>query len=215
MFGLMTSTTLPADRAGLVRRGRWLSWATLGYNSIEGILAIAVGLAASSTALVGFGIDSVVELSASVIALWRLGADADPARREAAERRSRRLIGLSFLALASYVAIDAAGALLRREPPDEAPIGIAIAAVSLVVMPLLARAKRRVAVSLGSPALQSEARQTLFCTWLSAILLAGLGLHALAGWWWADPVAALAMVPIIAHEGIEGLQGRDACHDAC
>jgi divalent metal cation (Fe/Co/Zn/Cd) transporter len=209
--------TLPLslDRPALVRRSRWLNYATLAYNSLEGVLAIGAGLLAGSVALVGFGVDSLIELTASVTALWRLSADMDPARRERAEHVSLRIIGLCFLALALYVGVDAVRTLASRAAPERSWIGIVIAAASLLVMPLLARAKRSVALQLRSGALAAEAQQTLLCTYLSAILLGGLVLNAAAGWWWADPVAALAMVPIIAWEGIEGVRGRSACGDEC
>lgn len=203
------------DRARWVRRGRWLNAATIAYNSLEGILAIGAGVIAGSVALVGFGVDSAIELAAGLVALWRLASDAEPARRERAERIAHRLIGASFLALAAYVGWESATALARREIPDESVVGIVLAAASLAVMPLLARAKRTVAGHLASRALASEATQTSMCMWLSAILLAGLSLNALFGWWWADPLAALAMVPILAREGIEGLHGKDPCGDGC
>jgi divalent metal cation (Fe/Co/Zn/Cd) transporter len=170
---------------------------------------------AGSVALVGFGFDSLIELGAGVAALWRLQADRDPARRHRAERTALRLVGLSFLALALYVAADATRSLLTRSGPDESFVGIAVAAASLIVMPLLARAKRRVAFRLGSGALAAEAKQTLICTYLSAILLAGLLCTATLGWWWVDAVAALGMVPLIAWEGVEGVRGRSACGDGC
>jgi divalent metal cation (Fe/Co/Zn/Cd) transporter len=198
-----------------VTRGRRLNAATLAYNTVEGVVAILAGLAAGSIALVGFGIDSAIELAASVAALWRLAADHDLARRAVAERRTHRIIGLLFLALATYVTVDAASALYRREAPDVSRVGIALAAASLVVMPLLARAKRRVGLALDSRALTAEAMQTALCTWLSAILLLGLLLNATLGWWWADPVAALGMVPIITREGLEGLRGEQTCADDC
>lgn len=201
------------DRETAVRRGQWLSSVTLGYNSLEGIIAIAAGVMAGSIALVGFGFDSLIEVTASVTALWRLSADVDPVQRERAERLTLRVVGALFIALGVYVTWDAARALLNREGPEESTVGIVLAAVSLVVMPLLARAKRKVAVSLGSRALRSEAQQTQLCTYLSAILLGGLLLNATLGWWWADPVAALLMVPIIGREGVEALRGRDTCCD--
>ncbi len=209
-------TAVPAPgRERLVRRGLRLNYATALYNSLEGIIAIGAGVLAGSVALVGFGVDSAIELAASGAAIWRLHADLDPERRERSERHTLKLVGASFLALALYVAVDAAKALIAREAPRESPVGIALAAVSLAVMPLLARAKRRVAVAMGSAALAAESQQTLICTYLSAILLGGLLLNAAAGWWWADPVAGLAMVPLIAHEGLEALRGRDACGDHC
>ena len=203
------------SRVGLVRRSRRLNVATLVYNTLEGIIAISAGLAAGSVALVGFGIDSGIELGASSAALWRLDADADVARRATVERASHRVIGALFMILALYVTIDAGRTLWNRETPSESPVGIALAAASVLVMPLLARAKRRVGIALGSRALTAEAAQTALCTYLSAILLVGLGLNAWLGWWWADPVAALAMVPIIAREGIEGLRGEPSCCDDC
>jgi len=199
------------DRARLVRRGLWLNYATLVYNSLEAVIAIGAGLVAGSIALVGFGVDSVIELTASGAAIWRLHTDRDAAARERSERVTLWVVGVCFLALALYVAVDATESLLTREPPGESVVGIALAAVSLVVMPLLARAKRRVALAIRSGALVAETRQTMICTYLSAILLVGLLLNSALGWWWADPVAALGMVPLIAHEGVEALRGRDAC----
>jgi len=209
------TAALPVDRRELVRRSRNLNYATLGYNSLEGLLAIAAGLFAGSIALVGFGVDSAIEVAASGTALWRLRADLDPVRREQAEYRSLRIIGLSFLLLAIYVSIEAVQTLTAGRAPDQSWIGIIVASASLIVMPVLARAKRVVALQLHSGALAAEAKQTLICTYLSAVLLAGLALNAMAGWWWADPVAALAMVPLIAWEGIEGLRGRSVCRDDC
>ena len=212
----MTPAIAPAlgatDRAALVRRGHRLAYVTLGYNSVEGIIAIGAGLVAGSLSLVGFGADSLIEVTSGGAALWRLRADIDPVRRERVERTSLRVIGICFLALALYVAIDAGLALLHREAPDESRVGIALAAVSVVVMPLLARAKRRVARGLSSRALAADATQTDLCTYLSAILLGGLVVNAALGWWWADPVSALVMAPIIAREGIEGVRGEH-CHD--
>lgn len=197
------------DRATLVRRGRWLSYTTVGYNALEGLAAIVAGAFAGSISLVGFGADSVVEVASGVAALWRLNADLDDARRARAERSARRFIGALFLVLAVYVAAGAVATLVRRKAPSESIAGIVIAALSVVVMPLLARAKRRVAAGLSSRALSADATQTDLCMYLSAIVLVGLALNAAFGWWWADPVAALVMTPIIAKEGYEGLSARD------
>jgi divalent metal cation (Fe/Co/Zn/Cd) transporter len=202
-------------RASLVQRGRFLSRATFAYNAVEGIVAILAGSAAGSVALIGFGVDSGIELTASVAALWRLEKDADAAKREHAEKLTHRIIGVLFLTLALYVTVDAGIALWNGDTPEESTVGIVLAALSLLVMPLLARAKRNVAIELGSRALRAESMQTNLCTILSAILLAGLGLNALLGWWWADPIAALAMVPIIAREGLEGMRGEAPCSDDC
>lgn len=213
MTDIEIQPALDRDRGRAVTRGRWLTWATIGYNCLEGLLAVGSGLLAGSVSLIGFGVDSFIEVSASLTAVWRLHVDRDATRRERAERLAQRLIGLSFLALAGYVAVEATRSLVTRAEPDASPIGIAIAAASLVVMPLLARAKRRVASRLSSGALGAEARQTEICMYLSAILLGGLVLNAAFAWWWADPVAGIAMAPFIAWEGIEGLRGRHACGD--
>lgn len=202
-------------RAALVRRGRLLEYLTIGWNSLEGLIAVGAGLAAGSVALVGFGFDSVIEVTSGAALLWRLHMDA-PEKRERAEKLALKLVGLSFLLLAAYVAFDAAKSLVRREPPEASYVGIALAALSVVVMPLVARAKRKVAAGLGSRALEADSRQTDICAYLSAILLGGLLLNALVGWWWADPVAALVMVPIIAKEGVEALRGKSCCDEgAC
>ena len=205
--------TATADHAALVRRGRALQYLTVGWNSAEALVSVAAGVVAGSIALVGFGLDSVIEVSSGAIILWRLRAEHDAARREHAERRALKLVGWSFVALAAYVAFDAAKALWRREAPEESFVGIAVAVVSLIAMPLLARAKRRVAARLGSAAMRADSRQTDLCAYLSAILLAGLLLNAWLGWWWADPAAGLVMVPIIAYEGIEALRGKTCCDD--
>jgi divalent metal cation (Fe/Co/Zn/Cd) transporter len=203
------------DRPSLARRSRWLTTATLAYNSLEAVIAIVAGVVAGSVALVGFGFDSAIELSAGVAALWRLAADADVMRREQVERRTLRFIGLSFLALAVYISYDAIDSLITGAKPQESTVGIVIAAASLIVMPLLARSKRRLALALQSGALVAEAKQTQICAYLSAILLAGLALNATVGWWWADPVAALAMVPLIIREGVLGVRGQSVCCAEC
>ena len=202
------------ERAALIQRGKLLEYATIGYNSLEGIVAVAAGVIAGSVALVGFGFDSMIEVISGATLLWRLHADVDENRRERVEQRALRIVGGSFLLLAAYVTFDAAKSLIRREAPDESIIGIVIAALSLVIMPLLVVGKRRVAAAIGSRALAADAMQTALCTWLSAILLAGLLLNAILGWWWADPVAALVMVPIIVREGLEGIRG-ERCEDEC
>lgn len=203
------------DRPAVVRRGRQLTWATIGYNCLEAILSIGAGVAAGSVALVGFGFDSVIEVASSLAGLWRLRADATLAGRLRAERHALLSIGVAFLLLAGYVLIDAGRTLLTRAPPETSRLGLLIAAGSLIVMPTLARAKRRVASQLASQALTAEARQTQLCTYLSAILLGGLGLNAAFGWWWADPIAALLMVPLIGWEGVEAVRGRTVCADCC
>jgi divalent metal cation (Fe/Co/Zn/Cd) transporter len=201
------------SRPALVRRGLALNYLTIGYNVLEAIVALGAGIVAGSLALVGFGLDSVIEVTASGAAQWRLRADLDAARRERVERATQRIIGWSFLALAAYVAYDSVSAILQREPPERSFVGLVILALSAVVMPVLARAKRRVARAMTSRALEADAMQTSLCAYLSVIALAGVVLNAALGWWWADPVAALAMVPIIAREGMEGVRGESHCAD--
>ena len=206
----MAQTTL-LDRAEIAQRGKHLEYFTIVWNSLEAIVAITAGAVAGSISLVGFGIDSLIEVTSGATLLWRMASDANERRRERVEKISLRIVGVCYLALAAYVSYDAVSTLLRREVPEHSLAGILLAAVSLVVMPLLARAKRRVSSRLGSAAMNADAMQTQFCTYLSAILLAGLLLNALAGWWWADPVAALVMVPLMLREGVEGIQGKTCC----
>lgn len=205
------SADYPPARSAAVRRGRQLEYLTLAWNSAEGVAALVAGLLAGSIALVGFGLDSLVEISSGAVLLWRLRAEADPRRRERVERRAQRLVGLCFLALAAYVAFDSIKGLMLHDAPQESLFGIGVAVAALIAMPLLARAKRRVARQLKSGAMHADSRQSDFCAYLSAILLGGLLLNALLGWWWADPVAALVMVPLIAREGVEGLRGERCC----
>ena len=206
-------TSPNAIRGPLVRRGLWLNYATIAYNSLEAVVSLVAGVMAGSVALVGFGIDSVIEVTASGAAQWRLRADVDHIRRERVERITLRVIGWSFLALAVYVGIDAGRTLWLRERPERSLLGMAILVLSVVVMPMLARAKRRVARALGSAALEADATQTSLCAYLSVIALIGVALNAFVGWWWCDPVAALTMVPIIAKEGVEGIKGQPHCED--
>ena len=196
------------DRAALVRRGLVLNYLTLGYNSVEAVVALVAGVVAGSVALVGFGLDSVIEVSASVTAQWRLRVDVEPTRRARAEHASHRLIGGSFLLLGIYIVIDSIRTLLGHQEPERSLPGLIILVLSVVVMPILARKKRIVATQLSSNALRSEAKQTSLCAYLSAIALAGVALNAVLGWWWADPVAALVMVPIILQEGLEGVRTK-------
>ncbi|HUO86704.1 MAG TPA: cation transporter [Thermoanaerobaculia bacterium] len=197
------------------RIGRRLVAVTMAYNAVEAVLAVGAGVVASSIALVGFGLDSVIELAAASVLFWRLGLEdrgAPAAEVERGERRVLRFVGGTFLALATYVTAQSLWMLWQRTAPDESPLGIALAVVSLLVMPLVAWGKLRAAREVGSSALRAEARETLACSYLSAALLAGLAANALAGWWWADPAAALLMVPWLVREGLEGLSG-DPCDD--
>ncbi|HUK86222.1 MAG TPA: cation transporter [Terriglobales bacterium] len=208
---MSTVATSPAVRAAAVRRGRRLEYLTILWNSLEALIGIAAGVVAGSIALVGFGVDSVIEVSSGAVLLWRLGSDACDPRAERRERIALKLVGLSFFALALYVAAEAVKALWLRQAPERSPVGIGLAIASLIAMPLLARAKRRVARSLQSGALQADSRQTDLCAYLSAILLGGLVLNAALGWWWADPVAGLAMLLIIVKEGVDAVKGKTCC----
>ncbi len=201
------------ERTAVVRHGRRLEYFTIAWNALEGLVAVVAGAIAGSISLVGFGIDSFIEVTSGSVLLWRMSVDADMQRRELNERRALQVVGVCFLFLASYIAYESAMDLWSRRAPEHSIPGIVLACISLVVMPLLTRAKREVGHALGSAAMHADAKQAAFCTYLSAILLAGLLLNALFGLWWADPAAALIMVPIIAKEGIEGLQGK-AC-DEC
>jgi divalent metal cation (Fe/Co/Zn/Cd) transporter len=207
----MTTLSEPAARVTLARRGRRLEYFTILWNSLEGLVGVTTGALAGSVSLVGFGVDSFIEVTSGAALLWRMSADTDHCERERREARTLKIVGACFLLLAAYVGADAAWNLWSRSPASPSTPGIVLAAASLVAMPLLSRAKRRVARGLASGAMHADARQTEFCTYLSAILLGGLLLNALLGWWWADPIAALVMTPIIAKEGIDGLRGRACC----
>ena len=198
-----------AERVELIKRGKLLEYFTIGWNVLEAFVAITSGIVAGSIALIGFGIDSLIESLSGSILLWRLADDSDER-----EKLAVRLVGGSFIILAAYVAFDAVKSLIYKEAPETSYVGIGLAVVSILIMPLLARAKRDVGVKLGSRAMVSDSKQTNICAYLSVILLAGLILNALFGWWWADPVAALVMIPIIVKEGIEGLRG-EVCDDGC
>jgi divalent metal cation (Fe/Co/Zn/Cd) transporter len=204
-------------RSRLLREGRRLELFTIAWNSVEGLVSVGLGLMSGSVALVGFGVDSFVETSSGAVLLWRLQGGRASAEEARAEARALRLVGLSLFALAAWVAWEASTSLLRREAPEATVAGIAIACLSLIVMPILAHRKRGIAAALGSRALRADSVQTSLCTWLSAILLVGLALNAAFGLWWADPVAALAMVPIMLREGAGALRGEacDDCSPAC
>jgi len=201
------------ERAQLLRRGELLEVATVAWNVVEGIVAVAAGVLASSVALVGFGIDSFVETASGAVVGWRLHAElnsrADEERAEALERRAGRIAGALLLGLAAYITIDAGRRLLGYgAEARESVLGIVLTAISLVVMPLLGWAKLRTASALGSGALRTDAYETITCAWLSLTTLTGLVLNAALGWWWADPLAALVIVPLVVREGIEGWRGE-------
>ncbi len=194
-----------------MQRGRRLEYFTIAWNTLEGLIAIAAGVVAGSISLVGFGVDSFIEVTSGAALLWRMSADADEHGRERIERITLRIVGACFLALAVYVLYEALTDLLRKKAPEHSLPGIILACISFVVMPLLSRAKQGVASNLKSAAMRADAKQTQFCMYLSAILLGGLVLNAAFNLWWADPVAGLLMVPIIAKEGVEGLRGDTCC----
>jgi len=202
---------LALNRQAFARRGRQLEYFTIAWNTIEGLVAVIFGAMAGSVSLVAFGIDSFIEVTSGSTLLWRMSVDADEEKRERNEKLSLRIVGVSFLALAAYVAYESAFDLLSRKQPEHSIPGIALACVSLIVMPLLSRAKKKVGNSLASAAMRADAKQTDFCVYLSVILLAGLLLNAALGWWWADPIAALIMVPIISKEGIDGIKAKSCC----
>lgn len=198
----------PARRARLNRRSLHLAYATAGYNLLEGVIAITAGVVASSTALLGFGLDSFVEVSSALVVIWQFRSRVPESR----ERLALRLIAVSFFALAAWVTVDAVGALLGGDRAETSPVGIGVAAVSVVVMPLLVWAKRRTGRELGSATVIADSTQTMLCTYLSAIVLLGLLAHATVGWWWADPVAALVIAAAAAREGFQAWRGEQ-CDD--
>lgn len=199
------------ERQAVAQRGKHLEYFTIAWNSLEGLVAVIAGAIAGSISLVGFGIDSFIEVISGIVLLWRMAVDADVRRRERNEQLSLRIVGVCFLALAAYVAYEAISDLVNRQVPERSIPGIVLACVSLVVMPLLSRAKKKVANELGSSAMHADAKQTDFCVYLSVILLLGLVLNAALGWWWADPIAAVFMVPLIAKEGVEAMKGETCC----
>lgn len=197
----------PSERARLGRRAQLLAGVTVTYNVFEALIAGAAGIAAGSVALVGFGLDSVVEVSSGLIIMWQF-RHAIP---ESRERRAMRLIACSFFALAAYVSIESVRALLTAEAPAASPVGIALAALSIVVMPVLSLAQRRTGRALRSGSVVADSKQTLLCTYLSAVLLAGLVLNATLGWSWADPIAGIVIALVAVREGREAWKGEACC----
>jgi len=195
-----------------LRKGLLLEYFTVGWNVVEAAVGLVAGTLAGSVALVGFALDSLVEASSGSILIWRLRAEQSGNRSaEEAERRAVRLVAVAFLALAAYVGSRAIYDLVMQSRPEESPVGVGLALVSLVVMPILAARKARVARSLDSRALQADSTQTTLCTYLSAFLLVGLATNALFGWWWADPVAGIAIATFAAKEGRELWADKDLC----
>ena len=199
-------------RPGIVRRGLQIEYIGLTYNVLEAGIGLAAGAVAGSVALLGFGLDSVVEASSSVVIIWRLNAERSGAvASDEAERRAIRMVAVAFYALAVYVAANSIWVLARGVRPDESTVGIALAMVSLVVMPWLAWRKRQIAAELSSPSMHADSKQTTLCTYLSAFLLIGLVANAWLGWWWADPVAGLAISVFAVREGRALWNAEDLC----
>lgn len=203
---------MPSQRSASLKRGVRLEYFTLSWNAIEAIVGLAAGIAAGSVALTGFALDSIVEAASGGVLLWRLRAETHGGRQaEEVEERAVRLLAIAFLALAAYITIQATVDLVAASRPDESVIGIVMALVSLVVMPLLAWRKRLVARELNSRAMQADSAQTMLCTYLSVVLLFGLLANALFGWWWADPIAGLGIAALAAREGRELWTTKDLC----
>ena len=200
-----SQTLTAADRARLGRRAQLLAGASVGYNAVEAVIAITAGLVAGSVALVGFGLDSVVEVSSGLIILWQFRHRLPESR----EKQALRLMAVSFFALAAYVAFESGRALLTAAEPDPSPVGIGLAVASLLIMPFLSWAQRRTGRALGSNAVVADSTQTLLCTYLSAVLLVGLVLNATLGWSWADPIAGLVIAVVAAREGLEAWRGEN------
>lgn len=212
---LRQEPTPGSERAELLVRAQRLAIFTVGWNVTEGLIAVTAAVIAGSGALLGFGLDSAIESISGTVILWRLGAERRaPERAERVERRATRAIGASFLVLAAFVAYEAVSALTTGDEPDASVVGIALTALSLVIMPILARRKLAVAIALDSKAAEADSAQTFACVWLSAVVLVGLALNATLGWWWADPVAALGVVVLLLNEGREALTA-DGLDDCC
>jgi divalent metal cation (Fe/Co/Zn/Cd) transporter len=203
--------TDPRQRVIVVGSGKKVEYFTIGWHLLEGVISLAAGIAAGSLSLVGFGVDSLVELASGMAVLWRMNVDHNAEHRERNEKRALQLVGWSFLALALYLILESIVSFVEKKAPEHSVVGIVIAALSLIVMPLLSRVKRRIGVGLDSAAMCADAKQADFCAYLAAILLAGLLLNYWFSWWWADPIAAIAMALIIANEGINASTGEKDC----
>jgi divalent metal cation (Fe/Co/Zn/Cd) transporter len=202
------STVAPERRVALHRRAQRLEYFTIGWNVVEAFVAIGAGLVAGSVALIGFGVDSAIEVISAVGLLWRLskaGPHAEVAEESAAEKRALYVVAATFLLLAAYITHEAISTLLETEEPLSSPVGIVLSILSLAIMPALAYAKQRTGRDMSSRALVADSKETWVCSYLSLALLVGVGLYAVAGWWWADPIAALAMLPVIVWQGWETL----------
>lgn len=213
--GAMSAISAPSRRQALLRRALWLAIFTVAWNLVEGVVAITAAALAGSRALIGFGVDSFVESISAGVLIWRLRVEGRaPHRAEQVEQRALRLIGIAFLLLAVVIGIESVRSLVAGDQPDSSIVGVILTAVSLIVMPMLARAKRRTGIELGERSITADSAQTRACAYLSAVVLAGLALNATLGWWWADPVAALGVVAFLIHEGREALEA-ERVDDCC
>jgi divalent metal cation (Fe/Co/Zn/Cd) transporter len=203
------------DRAALVRRARWLNAATIGWNGVEGIVAVAAGLAAGSVSLLGFGADSAIEVSAALVLAWRLRQEGGEGCTQPADRAATRAIAVCFAALAVGVGVEAVRHLAGHEAPSTSVAGIVLAALSLLLMPFLARAKARTAPGLGSAAAKADAAQTNLCALMSGVVLAGLAANAALGWWWADPLAGLGIAALAAAEARRTWRAESLADTCC
>jgi len=209
-IGQSVQIAIAREAERLRRRGLALAGLTIAWNVIEAVVAIAAGIAAGSVALVGFGFDSTIEVMSSVVVVWQFRSEVRSGYDEDRERLALRLIAVSFFVLATYIVVESTRDLFVVDSEaEESVVGITLAALSLLVMPALAIAKRRTADALGSPTLRADSRETLLCAWLSAALLGGLAVNAALGWSWADPVAALAIAAFAVKEGVEAWRGDD------
>jgi divalent metal cation (Fe/Co/Zn/Cd) transporter len=196
------------QRVALHRRALWLEYLTVGWNVVEAVVAIAAGIFAGSVALLGFGVDSAIEVISAIGLLWRLrkaGPHAPVSEESQAEKRALYVVAATFFLLTAYIAYNAISALIQRDAPLTSPVGIVLSVLSLVIMPVLAYAKQRTGLAMGSRALVADSKETWVCSYLSLALLVGVGAYALFGWWWADPVGALMMLPVIVWQGWETL----------
>jgi cation diffusion facilitator family transporter len=203
------ATRTPARKEKLHRRGLWLEWFTVAWNVVEAVVAVGVGIIVGSVALVGFGVDSGIEVISAVALLWRLyraGPNASAEEHGDAERKALYLVGATFILLAAYITYEAIGALLSGDGPETSTVALVLSVVSIVVMPTLAYLKGRTGREMGSRALVADSVETWVCAYLSVALLGAVGLNAAFGWWWADPVGALAMLPVILWQGWETLE---------
>jgi divalent metal cation (Fe/Co/Zn/Cd) transporter len=212
-LSLTPTGTSPERRARLVRTVRLLVAATITYNVIEAVVALTAGTLASSTALIGFGLDSIIEVASAAAVAWQFAA-SDPAVREAREHRALRIIAVSFFVLAAYVTFESVRGLIGGSEAEHSTIGLVLAGLSVLIMPILSAAQRRAGRELGSATAVADSKQTLLCTYLSAVLLVGLALNSLFGWSWADPIAALGIAAVAVREGIEAWRGDNCCTPA-